>query len=166
MGFVLLFALRVAGAASAEPVGTEQPAGLMEEVFVYGDKPLIELKRELIEAEDALYDLFNDINLDDDLDVVCFREAPIGSHIKRRVCRTQGYMELMRRASQRMLSGETYVHPAAEIKHLEKRLLETMTETALAQPEMLEALTKATAAQKALESERDRRCEDNMLFCW
>ena len=65
-----------------------------------------------------------------------------------------------------MMAGEPYVYPAAEIKHVEKRVLENMTETALEQPEMLEALMKATAARKALESERERRCEGKFLFCW
>lgn len=45
-------------------------------------------------------------------------------------------------------------------------LLDDMTKTALKQPEMLEALIRATEAKEVLESERKLRCEGGFLFCW
>ena len=163
---ILLLGLPVMGACQGEPVQAEEQPQVMEEVLVLGSKPLLKLKLEMIEAEDMLFDLFNSFNTNDDFDVRCYREATVGTRIKQRVCRTNIQRRLLRRASQRMMAGEPYVFPAAEIKHAEKRLLENMTETALEQPEMLEALMKATEARKALESERERRCEGKFLFCW
>ena len=163
---VLLLGLPASGMSQSKALQAEEPQQLMEEVIVLGAKPLVELKLELYQAEEALYDLFNALNTDDDLDVRCYKEAPIGSHIKRRVCHTRLQRKLLRRASQRMMQGERYVYPAAELGNLEKRLLTNMTETALKQPEMLEALMKATEAKQALESERERRCEERFLFCW
>jgi hypothetical protein len=163
---LMLLGLPATGACQGEPAPAEQQPGVMEEVIVWGSKSLIDLKLEMIEAEDTLFELFNSFNTNDEFDVHCYREAPVGSRIKQRVCRTNIQRRLLRSASQRMMAGEPYVFPATEIKHAEKRLLENMTETALEQPEMLKALMQATEARKALESERERRCEGKFLFCW
>lgn len=165
-GLALFTGLPLPGACQGGPSGAEKPAETIEEVIVFGNKSLFDLERELYMAEEALYDLFNTFNTDDDLDVSCYREAPIGSHIKQRVCSTRLHREVLRRASQRMMQGESYVHPAAEIQHLRERLLKDMTEKALEQPEMLEALFRATEAKNTLESERKLRCEGKVLFCW
>jgi len=45
------------------------------------------LRQELYEAEENVYTVFNLLNSDDEYDVHRYREAPVGSHIKRRVCR-------------------------------------------------------------------------------
>lgn len=166
MAGLLLLGLSMPAVCQSEPAEADEPPMVMEEVIVLGNKSLFELKRELHMAEEVLFDLFNSFNTDDDLDVRCYRQAPIGSRIKQRVCKTRLHRELLRKASQSMMQGERYVYPVAEIKHLEKRVLTNMTETALKQPEMLEALIRATDAQQALESERKRRCEGKFLFCW
>jgi len=62
--------------------------------------------------------------------------------------------------------GEHYVYPVAEIKQMNERLLTDMTEKTLEQPEMFEALIMVTEAKRALESERKRRCEGGVIFCW
>lgn len=165
-GVFLLLGSAMPAMCQSEPAQAEEPPMEMEEVIVLGSKSLLDLERELYRAEEVLYDLFNSFNMDDDLDVQCYRQAPIGSRIKQRVCKTNGHRELLRRASQSMMMGERYVYPVAEIKHLEKRLLTNMTETALEQPEMLEALSIANQAKQTLESERKRRCESRFLFCW
>ena len=151
-GILLPLVLPKSGLCQSEPIQVEEPAEMMEEVIVRGTKSLFELELELYRAEDALYDLFNSINSNDDFDVHCYREAPIGSRIKQRVCKTNLYRELLAKASQRMMRGENYVSPAAEIKQMNERLLADMTKPVLAEPEMLEALNRATEAKQALES--------------
>lgn len=165
-GIFLLLGLPVSGICQTDAAPAAEPAGVMEEVIVLGSKPLLELKLEMYKAEEVLYDIFNSFNGDNDLDVHCYKEAPVGSHIKRRICKTNLYRKLLRRASQRMMAGEHYVYPVAEIKHLNERVLDHMTKTALEQPEMMDALIRANEAREALESERKRRCEDVLLFCW
>ena len=165
-GILLLLVLPMSGVCQSEPTQAEEPPAMMEEVIVQGNKPLLALQLEMYRAEEALYDLFNSINTNDDFDVHCYKEAPIGSHIKQRVCKSNFHRNLLAKASQRMMLGEHYVSPAAEIKQMNERLLADMTESALAQPEMLEALIRATEAKQALESERKRRCEARFLFCW
>ena len=163
---VLLPGLPETAECQGEPTRAEEQPQVMEEVIVWGSKSLMDLKLEMIEAEDTMFELFNSFNTNDDFDVRCYRETSVGSRIKQRVCRTNIQRKLLRRASQRMMAGEPYVFPAAELKHAEKSLLENMTEPALEQPEMLDALMRATEARQALESERERRCEGKFLFCW
>ena len=38
-------------------------------------------------AQEEMYEAFNANNNDDELDIHCYREVPLGSHIHRRVCR-------------------------------------------------------------------------------
>lgn len=165
-GITLLFGLPMPGVCQSEPIPAEEPPRMIEEVIVLGSKSLFDLKLEMYRAEEALYDLFNSLNMDDDFDVHCYKEAPVGSHIKQRVCKTNFHRNLLAKASQRMMLGEPYVSPAAEIKYMNERLLHDMTVKTLENPEMLEALTRANEAKQALESERKRRCEGRLLFCW
>jgi len=122
---VLLFALtplgmcRIAAAQQAEPGPTET----IEEVVVYGNKSLSQLRRELYKAEDAVIDLFNSLNSDDEFDIRCYKEAPTGSHIKKRVCKTNYVRDLIGKATRRsLLPDGMYIHPAAEIKQKDELL--------------------------------------------
>jgi hypothetical protein len=80
---VLLFALAPLGTCMSAPAQQvePEPAETIEEIVVYGNKSLVQLRLELYKAEDAVFDLFNSLNSDDEFDVHCYKEAPIGSHI-------------------------------------------------------------------------------------
>ena len=165
-GVVLLLVLPVSGVCQSEPVLAEETSGTMEEVIVLGSKSLIKLKHEMYRDEEALYDLLNSFNTDDDFHTRCHKEAPIGSHIKRRDCRPNFVGRLIAEATQQALFGNIrYVYPAAEIKKMNERLLADMTETAHEQPEVRKALVKYIEARQTLKSERKRRCEGRFLFC-
>jgi len=111
----------------------------------------------MYEAEEALYGLFNSLNTDDDFDVRCFKEAPTGSHIKRRVCRANFVTRLIREA----ISD----YPAAKINNMNELMLANWTELALEHPEVRNALVKYTEAKQTQEFEHKRRCEGRFLFC-
>ena len=164
-GIVLLLVMPVSGGGQSEPVLAEETSGTIEEVIVLGSKSLGKLRQEMYRAEEALYDQLNSFNTDDDFHFRCHREAPIGSHIKRRVCRPNFVGKLLAEATQRMLWGGPYVYPAAEINKMNERLLADMTETAHEQPEVRKALVKYHEAKQTLKSERKRRCEGRFLFC-
>jgi len=162
---VLLLVLPVSGVCQSESVQAEEPPGPIEEVIVRGSKSIIDRKHEMYEAEEALYGLFNSLNTDDDFDIRCFKEAPTGSHIKRRVCRTNFVTRLIREETYKMMSGGIFVYPAAEINKMNELMLADMTEKALEHPAVRNALVKYTEAKQTLESERKRRCEGRFLFC-
>ncbi len=68
-----------------------EPATDMEEVIVYGERNLNLIRREYVAAEDLVFDMFNELNEQDEYDMVCYKEARIGSQIRFRVCKP-GFM--------------------------------------------------------------------------
>jgi hypothetical protein len=164
-GVLLLLVLPLSGECQSDRVQTEEPSEPIEEIVVRGNKSLIKLKHEMYEAEEALYDLYNLLNINDDFDIRCYKEAPTGSHIKQRICRPQKLGELLSEQTQRMLRGEPYVYPAAEIEKMNEHMLAEMTEMVSEHPEYLDALIKYTETKQTMESERKRRCEGRFLIC-
>lgn len=59
---------------------------VLEEITVYGRIPLTALRVEVYRAEDNYFAAFNELNSTDEFDIRCVWEAPIGTHIKQRVC--------------------------------------------------------------------------------
>jgi hypothetical protein len=116
-------------------------------------------------AEEALYDLYNSLNTDDDFDTRCYEEARTGSHIKRRVCRANFYGKLLARETERMLRGDPYINPVFEIRKMNERRLADMTEKALEHPELLKAIIRYGETNQTWESEHKRRCEGRLFIC-
>jgi len=164
-GIVLLLVMPVSGVCQSESAQAEEPPGPIEEVIVRGSKSIIDLKHEMYEAEDALYDLFNSLNTDDQFDIHCHEEAPTGSKLKLRVCKANYFGNQYAAETQRMMRGEPYMYPVFGMKKMDERLNELMSKAIREQPKMLDALARYAEAKKTHESERKRRCEGR-LFCW
>ena len=81
---VLLVSLAVLPFASAAADETKS-----KDDMIVAKKSLSELRSELYKSEEAFYDLFNEINEDDDYDVDCFYERATGTRIKNHVCRAK-----------------------------------------------------------------------------
>ena len=64
----------------------------LEEVEVIGKK-LHQLQRELVQAQDRFYALYNELNTNDDFDIHCLMEARTGALIRKRECRLEFLME-------------------------------------------------------------------------
>jgi hypothetical protein len=165
---VLLFALaplsmcRIAAAQEGEP----EPAETIEEIVVYGNKSLVQLHLELYKAEDAVIDLFNSLNSDDEFDIHCDQGAQTGSHIKKRVCKTNYFRDLIREATHEALSiGGAYIHPVQEIKRKDELLRKEMEALIVERPELLNAISEASDAKQVYESERQKRCEGRFILC-
>jgi hypothetical protein len=119
----------------------------------------------MYEAEEALYDVFNSLNSDDDYDIHCYEEAPTGSKIKQRICKTEKMGKILAEQTQKMMRGEPYVFPKAEINKMNERMLAEMTELASTHPEYLKALETYDQTKQTWESERERRCEGRIFIC-
>ena len=165
---VLLFALtplgmcRIAAAQQVEP----EPAETIEEIVVYGHKSLVRLHLELYKAEDAVIDLFNSLNSDDEFDIRCRKEGPTGSKIKERVCKTNYERDLIGKATrQSLLPGGVYIHPVLEIKQKDELLRKEMEALMVERPELANAISKASDAKQVYDSERQKRCEGRVLIC-
>ena len=164
-GVLLLLALPLSGECQSDAVQTQESSELIEEIVVWGYKPLINLKFEMYEAEEALYKVFNSLNSNDDYDIHCYEEAPTGSKIPRRICRTEKLGKILAGETQKMMRGEPTVFPTLEIKKMNERMLAEMTELASTHPEYLKAIESYDAKKNTWESERKRRCEGRILIC-
>ena len=170
---VLLFALtplgvcRIAAAQQVEP----EPAETIEEIVVYGHKSLVQLHLELYKAEEAIIDLFNSLNSDDEFDIQCDRGSQTGSHIQKRVCIPNFERDLRGEATREYLSntrygmGGPYIHPVLEIKEKHEILRREMEALMVERPELAEAMSKAFDAKQVYDSERQKRCEGRFLLC-
>lgn len=85
---VFIAALALPMAASAEN-GAATFDAKSEEIVVFGQKSQSKLRREVYDAEEDFYALFNKLNDDADYDVRCFYEGATGTHIKNHVCRAK-----------------------------------------------------------------------------
>lgn len=86
-------------ASAAEP--------LPEEVEIIGQRQLFMLEEQLLEAEDAVYALYNELNTDDLYDISCVWEKPLGTNMRHRVCRP-GFIDRAERSrGQEFMSGIT-----------------------------------------------------------
>jgi hypothetical protein len=143
----------------SETVETESSESI-EEIIVYGDKPLGALRREVYKAEENFFDLFNSLNQDFEYDVNCYYEVPSFTHIRHHVCRANfvveatsvQYVEIRTR-------GPRYptVPPELVIAKKKKLLRQKMEALVAEHPELLQALTEYTSKRTTLESERDKR---------
>jgi hypothetical protein len=91
------------------------PPAVGDQVIVVGKSPG-QLRLEMQRAEEAVYDRFNQITSNPEFQIHCRREAPLGSHIGRRVCQTDFWREEEAKAGQeqlRALQGSIAGNPDA-----------------------------------------------------
>ena len=142
---------------------TETP-GQMEEVTVYGQKTLLNLKRAMIEAENNTFEVFNSLNTDNQYDMRCYKEAPTGSHIKYRFCYPNYVNDLETEAASRWLAGSRMnefpdglpMTSIAKAKEKEKKLREIWGSLAAEHPEMLNAIKAHAEAKQIYTSEKEK----------
>ncbi len=128
MGTLFLLALTSVGRCQntstvAENSGPTEP---IEEIVVYGSKSLLQFRLDLYKAEEAVFDLFNSLNSDDEFDIHCHKEMFIGSRLQRRVCKPN-YVDLLtaEETSRSRLPGAggispTYAHAVTKIREKDK----------------------------------------------
>jgi len=143
-----------------------EPAETIEEIVVYGDKSLVQLRIEMYKAEDAFFDLFNSLNSDDEFDIRCRKDARTGSHIKNRVCEANYYRDLVGEATREsLIIGGPYIHPSAKIRQKEELLHKEVEALLVERPELLNVLSEAVNAKQVYDSERQKRCEGRIFIC-
>jgi len=94
--------------AQTEPPARERSAAARqeqtEEVVVRGRR-IGELRAEVEDARERAYELFNDINSNDEFDVYCHNESRSGTNVPQVVCRAQFENRVSAAAAREYLSG-------------------------------------------------------------
>jgi hypothetical protein len=152
IGAALSFAFASAGFCqeSEEQDDTESSAAPIEEIVVHGEKTRLALRNEVYVAENKLFDMFNELNDDDQYDINCKFEATIGSNIRRRVCRANYLSALKAEARSRSFSDAELNPKVSDTRIEEKRkiLAEKMAAYLAENPEFLKRSVEYAGAQK------------------
>jgi hypothetical protein len=149
----------VAG-ADAEEVINEITPDTVDEIVVYGDKPLFALRRDVYRTEERFWEVFSELNTNDEFDVRCFFEVPSFTHIRRHVCRAQFVIDATAEEARFMFSQQVgRFRKPAELAIVRKRKeMQALMEQMIAeQAELRKALEQFTTARTILESEKTRR---------
>lgn len=88
---VAVFALPIAALGQGEgaSTGAASNSETIDDIVVVGEKSLSALRKDVFEAEEDFYSVFNKLNDENDFDVRCHYEKATGTHIKNHVCRAR-----------------------------------------------------------------------------
>lgn len=143
-----------AAAQDATDSGVEET---IDEITVMGARSLAMMRAEVVEAEDVIYDLFNDLNDDDGYDIICKKETRIGSQIPRRICLARMYREEVAEATVDQDGPAIPVGNRSRSSHHQAILIDKMRALAAEHPELLDALKNRYSLEQRYEEERARR---------
>jgi hypothetical protein len=161
-GAVLLCLLGIAtaGAASVQlPAPTEE----LDEVTVEGAR-LSRMRERIVAAEDRFYALYNELNKNDDYDVHCTNEAPLGTRLKKRICRVEFYSRAKQEYGASIVSmlggvagGGSAKSPTLIALEREPEYRATMLQVVQENPGLLRLLKERDALEKRYIAARKQR---------
>lgn len=154
---LLLVLLVCRYAAAEEEPGISNEESVIDEITVIGERDLLALRVEITRAEDEIFSIFNELNEDDDYDMICETERPVGTRIARRVCRARLFREKMAEDARRAMDGDVMTGPMIDTEKHNKILQEKLRSMALESPEFAEALQKRYALRQKYEQEHARK---------
>jgi hypothetical protein len=111
-----------------------------EEVTVVAPRSPDALRRELEQAREDLYALFNELNTDDRYDIVCKREQVLGTLIRRQVCMTVSERKAYSDAAALYVLSGAALDPTAGIANSGKELAARMVALIDGHPDLRRAV--------------------------
>ena len=101
----MIVAVAPAVAAPAPVAGSDDELQELDEVEVTGTR-LWKMRQQLVELEDRFYALYNELNENDDFDVTCRMEAPLGTRLRKRNCKVAYVEDAEAEQGQAFVRGE------------------------------------------------------------
>lgn len=130
----------------------------MEELIITGERPTSLLRREMFDTQDQVYEMFNTLNEEGEYDMICYKEARIGSQIRYQVCKPEFMWNAISEASEDALLdaglgiGTMYTLNRAELNGKAEYQRELMARLANENPQFLSLLKKRLALRKEYEA--------------
>jgi hypothetical protein len=87
--FVAVLALPMVALGAGASTGVASNNEAIDDIVVVGQKSLAAMRKDVYEAEEDFYAVFNKLNDEKDFTVRCFYENATGTHIKNHVCRAR-----------------------------------------------------------------------------
>ncbi len=158
--FVAVLALPMAAVGQDEEASTAMASNdeTIDNIVVVGQKSLADMRRDVFQAEEDFYSVYNQLNDDKDYDVRCFYEKPTGTNIKNHVCRARFVTKAFERHARRNRNNLSSVaNQSADPIMAEKTAkyqvkLETLV---AANPELQTALVRYTTLRAQFMAERE-----------
>lgn len=154
---LLIAALLASIGSPAQEANVTDGEETIEEVKVMGARSLALMRRDVIDAEDRVFDLYNTLNDEDDYDIICETETRIGSQLPKRICQAQIYREQLSRATIGEELGALPVSNMTRSSKSQQIVIDKMRLLAAAHPELLDALRLRRQLEKRYEKEHARR---------
>ena len=158
--FVALLALPLVAVGQDEepPNGVASNDETIEDNVVVSQKSKGELRRDVFEAEEEFYSVFNKLNDDKDFDVRCRYEKATGTNIKNHVCRARFVTKAFERHARRnrndlSRAANQSADPILEAKTVEYQ--EKMEELMAANPELQAAFDRYNTARVLFMAKRE-----------
>lgn len=171
---VLLTCFILAGIAAPEALAQEpelpqeaessNESQLIEEITVIGEKTFSGLRLDVEVAETEAYNLFNELNSNDEFDVTCTEEIFLGSRFKQRTCMPAFLRDAQARDTQDYLNGIDSITSVsglrAELRQKSAAMEAEMLRLSLENQQFTEALLKLTL----LTGEFEKRKKANPFY--
>ena len=139
------------------------PPKPIEEVVVRGQKPLSAYRRDVDAAEVEVWEAYNDANSDDQFDVTCRLEVPLGTRIPQQVCRPRFLDKATSRAAGAMLQLDKSSSVGLQqievgrAHYLERQLGNELRGLAMSEPEVQERVEAFADKAEEYDEARNRR---------
>lgn len=130
----------------------------IDDVVVVGHKSLADLRREVFQAEEDFYSVYNKLNDEKEFDVRCFYEKPTGTHQKNHVCRARFVTEAYAKHASRNrndLSRVANQDANPEFAAKNARYQEKMETLIAANPELMAAFERYNMARAQFFAQRE-----------
>lgn len=163
--FVAVLALPMAAVGQDEEASTEVASDdeAIEDIVVVGQKSRAGLRRDVFEAEEDFYSVYNKLNDDKEYDVRCFYEKPTGTNIKNHVCRARFVTKTFERHARRNRNNLSRVAnqdatpvPAEKTAKFQEKM-ETLIAT---NPELQAALVRYNTLRAQFTAEREENASN------
>jgi hypothetical protein len=151
----LLVLLAIANANAQEAVSEDSEN--LEEVTVVAPRTPTMMRADIVRAEEYVLGIYNALNDDDDYDIRCDTETPLGSHIPERVCRPVYSMRIEAQAAREFLQFGTMTPTGGEIAYHHSILKEKLAELSSANPSLVQALQRYYDVSAAYDEAREER---------
>jgi len=157
--FTFLLLVEVARADFLDSKDDERDVGLsvIDEVTIVELKSVSLLRFELAKADDQVFALYNELNSNDALDMICKKEARIGSQIKYRVCKSAYHREIESESASDALDGSgAFTSARAPAGHYDK-VRENMAKLVAEDLELLRAVRQRAALREKISEQKKEK---------
>lgn len=146
------------GQEKEESTGVAPNDETIEANAVVSQKSQADLRRDVYQAEEDFYALYNKLNDDKDYDVRCFYEKPTGTNIKNHICRARFVTKAYERHARRNRTDLSRIANQGAIPLPEEktaRYQEIMETLIGANPDLQAALVRYNSAQALYLAKRE-----------